>query len=217
MISSVSPSYNNIQYYLNFLLISLFHWTAWSYYQYQWKQDKLCHQHVSLNSATIVCFFPAVSLLSAKTDVFLFSSTSGWFYPFSRGHDFQKDAFAVFYVCFPPINFAFLPSVRWWMIHECLISHHTFTCETILTNNCINDESYGQLILWHLVKVYSVADRSKVHRVKVRSCSGWQAKVGYYSIRSFFFVNIVHIIIALDDKERYINGQVILFSVNQYT
>ena len=68
-----------------------------------------------------------------------------------------------------------------------------------------------------LVKVYSVADRSKVHRVKVRSCSGWQAKVGYYSIRSFFFVNIVHIIIALDDKERYINGQVILFSVNQYT
>ena len=37
-----------------------------------------------------------------------------------------------------------------------------------------------------LVKVYSVADRSKVHRVKVRSCSGWQAKVGYYSLWSFF-------------------------------
>ena len=65
-----------------------------------------------------------------------------------------------------------------------------------------------------LVKVYSVADRSKVHRVKVRSCSGWQAKVGYYSIRSFF-VHIVHISLALGDKERYMNGQVNLFNFNR--
>ena len=68
MISSVSPSYNNIQYYFNFLFISLFHWTAWSDYQYQWKQDKLCHQHVSLNSASVVqlclCFLQKLMFLS---------------------------------------------------------------------------------------------------------------------------------------------------------
>ena len=134
-------------------------------------------------------FFPALSLLSEKADIFsLLTSTSGWFYPFSRGHSLQKDAFAVLYICFPPINFAHLPSVRWWMIHECHISHHVFTCEAFLSNNYMNIKHW---ILWSanpmaLVKVYSVADRSKVHRVKVRSCSGWQAKVGYYSIRSFF-------------------------------
>ena len=111
MISSLSPSYNNIQYYFNFLLISLFHWTAWSDYQYQWTQDKLCHQHVSLNSASVVGFFSSsVSVVcffqlclcclfffqlclccpQKLMFFFLLTSTSGWFYPFSRGHSLQK-------------------------------------------------------------------------------------------------------------------------------
>ena len=136
-----------------------------------------------------VFFSAAVSLLSEKADVFFLVNINHWMIlSFFRGHSLQKDAFAVLYICFPPINFAHLPSVRWWMIHECHISHHVFTCEAILSNNYINIKHW---VLWSanpmaLVKVYSVADRSKVHRVKVRSCSGWQAKVGYYSIRSFF-------------------------------
>ena len=137
---------------------------------------------ISMFSSTLPLlsvFFPAVSLLSEKADVFfLLTSTSGWFYPFSRGHSLQKDAFAVFNIGFPPINFAHLPSVRWWIIHYIIFSHARLFCQTIMwTAN-----------LMVLVKVYSVADRSEVHRVKVRSCSGWQAKVGYYySIQCFLF------------------------------
>ena len=129
-----------------------------------------------------VFFSSSVSVVWKSWCFFLFTSTSGWFYPFSRGHSLQKDAFAVLYICFPPINFAHLPSVRWWIIHYIIFSHARLFCQTIMwTAN-----------LMVLVKVYYVADRSEVHRVKVRSCSGWQAKVGYYSIRSFFCSHSTH-------------------------
>ena len=50
----------------------------------------------------------------------------------------SKDAFPVFYIGFPHINFAHLPSVRWWWVHQCHISHHIFTCKAILSNNHVN-------------------------------------------------------------------------------
>ena len=141
---------------------------------------------------------------------FLLTSTSGWFYPFFRGHSLQRMHFlsstSVFLILILPTSLLSGDDGFISVIYHIIFSHARLFCQTIMwTAN-----------LMVLVKVYSVADRSEVHRVKVRSCSGWQAKVGYYSIRSFF-VHIVNISLALGDEERYVNGQVNLFMFKQNT
>ena len=123
-------------------------------------------------------FFQLCLCCLQKLMFFMFPSTSGWFYPFSRGHDFQKDAFAVFFVCFSPINFAFLPSVRWWMIHECLIGYFV-------------KQLYKQQILW---SVNPMTSKSLFYSWQIKSSQSkgsfllWMTSKGRLLLILIFFL-----------------------------